>query len=829
MDAAAFLHYLITSPNYKEQIIHTQRIPSRDAIFGKLNKPLKPVLQARLESLGISHLYSHQAEALNAIFAGRNVIVATPSASGKTLCYQLATLEAILSDDICEHSSQIERNFKRNSTLFAEGKSCALYIFPIKALAQDQLRSLKEIACPLSLRAEGVAISQEAVATFDGDTPQGERAKIRKHARIVLSNPDMLHLGILPNHQLWSRLFHRLKYVVIDEAHIYRGVFGSHVANVLRRLRRLCAFYGSSPQFICCSATIANPEEHAQNLVGLPFESIAEDGSPHGEKYFSFWNPPLVDKAKTSRRSANSEAASLLSELVQKDIRSLVFARTRQLTELICIYAQQRLSPSLADKISPYRAGYLPEERRQIEQQFFDGHFLGLVATTALELGIDIGDLEATVLTGYPGSIASAWQQAGRSGRSTHSSLSFLIAQDNPLDQYLMHNPDFFFGKNFDNALINPDNPYILKPHLLCAAWEKPLRDEDKEFFTPIPLPRREGESEGEPSLLAELEQEGKLRKRGERWYPSPAIAYPAQDVNIRATSGENYAVIDTSQGCLLETVEASVAFFQIHPGAIYLHRGESYVITELDLVRHIALAKPASVNYYTQTKDLTDIRIATPTYPLPSREICPKGKTIGRILNDSVKFVPKAQKVRVKDCRGVKVYFGDVDVTTTVIGFKKKKQFTEEVIGEEPLDLPSQSFPTKALWFDLPQKAIDRIACEGLDFHGGLHACEHAAIGILPLFALCDRNDIGGVSTPFHPDTGKAQIFIYDAYPGGIGIAEKGFEVIIELWQATLKVVEECPCQDGCPSCIQSPKCGNNNQPLDKKAAIILVQELTL
>jgi len=629
-------------------------------------------------------------------------------------------------------------------------------------------------------------------------------------------------------------LFRQLKYVVIDEAHVYRGVFGSHVANVLRRLRRLCAFYGSSPQFICCSATIANPKEHAQNLVGLPFEAIVEDGSPHGEKYFAFWNPPLPNEAKTGRRSANSEASFLFSELVQKDIRSLVFARTRKLTELICIYAQERLSPPLADKISPYRAGYLPEERRQIEQQFFDGYFLGLVATTALELGIDIGDLEATVLTGYPGSIASAWQQAGRSGRSTHSSLSFLIAQDNPLDQYLMHNPDFFFGKNFDNALINPDNPYILKPHLLCAAWEKPLNDEDKEFFvhspsiiprepftsphsepfasTVIAVSRSPEQSEGEAkqshlaqdklrdqgildALLVKLEQEGKLKKRGERWYPSPAVTYPAQDVNIRATSGGNYAVIDISQGCLLETVDASVAFFQIHPGAIYLHRGEAYVITELDSVRRTALAEPTSVNYYTQTKDLTDIRVV--------------------------------KTAKVKDCHGVKVYFGDVDVTTTVVGFKKKRQFTEEVIGEEPLDLPPQSFPTKALWFDLPQKAVDRIADAGLDFYGGLHACEHAAIGILPLFALCDRNDIGGVSTPFHPDTGKAQIFIHDAHPGGIGIAEKGFEVITKLWQATLKVVKECPCQDGCPSCIQSPKCGNNNQPLDKKAAIILLQEL--
>jgi DEAD/DEAH box helicase domain-containing protein len=798
MDAVAFLHHLFTLPNYRGQIIHTQHIPPQNAIFGKLDKPLEPALQARLESLGISALYSHQAKALDAIFAGRNVIVATPSASGKTLCYHLATLDAILGDK----------------------DSCAIYLFPTKALAQDQLRSLKEIACPEIL-------SEDAVATFDGDTPYAERASIRRRARVVLTNPDMLHLGVLPNHQLWSRLFRKLKYVVIDEAHVYRGVFGSHVANVLRRLRRLCAFYGSTPQFICCSATIANPGEHAQSLVGLPFEVIAEDGSPHGEKYFAFWNPPFLDKDKGGRRSSNSEAAFLLSELVQNDIRSLVFTRTRKLTELIYIYAQGQLPPSLSQFISPYRAGYLPEDRRRIEHQFLNGHLLGLVATTALELGIDIGDLDSTVLTGYPGSIASAWQQAGRSGRSSNSSLSFLIAQDNPLDQYLMHNPDFFFGKNFDNALINPDNPYILKPHLMCAAWEKALDDEDEEFFvhssSVIAVSQSPERSEGEAkqsqlaqgklrgrrildALLAELEQESKLRKRREKWYPYPSVAYPAQDVNIRATSGVNYAVVDVSQGCLLETVEASVAFFQIHPGAIYLHQGEAYVITELDLGTHTALAVPTSIDYYTQTKEITDIRVATLTYPLPSRE---------------------RKKVRVKDCHGVRVYLGDVDVTTTVVGFKKKRQFTEEVIGEEPLDLPSQSFFTQALWFDLPQKAIGRIDDEGLDFRGGLHACEHAAIGILPLFAICDRNDIGGVSTPFHPDTGKAQIFIYDAYPGGIGIAEKGYEIVEKLWQATLKLIEECPCSDGCPSCIQSPKCGNNNQPLDKKAAIILLEGL--
>jgi DEAD/DEAH box helicase domain-containing protein len=765
MDAAAFLRYIAGLPDYRQQIVHIERLPSQQAVFGQLDRPLHPRLESCLEALNMAQLYRHQAQALNAIMAGKNVVIATPSASGKSLCYHLATLTAILHDS----------------------ESRALYVFPTKALAQDQLRSLRQIACSLPSPARAgrrQVISSNIMATFDGDTPQQERAAIRRQARIVLTNPDMLHLGILPNHQSWSRLLRNLKYVVIDETHVYRGVFGSHVANVLRRLRRLCAIYGCHPQFICCSATIANPQEHAQNLVGLPFEAVTEDGSPHGEKRFAFWNPPLLDEARSARRSSNSEAAFLLSELVGKGIRALVFARTRKLTELIYIYARDHLPPTLSGRISPYRAGYLPQDRRRIEQQFFQGELLGLVATTALELGIDIGDLEATVLTGYPGSIASAWQQAGRSGRTAGASLSCLIAQEGPLDQYLMRNPDFLFGRNFDNVMINPGNPYILKPHLICAAWEMPLTPEDEQFFV-----------SGMGARLTELEQEARIRRRRDRYHPAPSATYPAQEVNIRAASGQSYSVIDRGQGSLLETVEASVAFFQVHPGAIYLHQGESYLITELDLARRIAWAEPSSVDYYTQTLDTTEIRV---------RDL-----------------------IKEKSCHDVKVYFGDADVTTTVAGFRRKKQFTEEVIGEEPLDLPPQSFPTRALWFDLPQKAIDRIAAAGLDFHGGLHACEHAAIGMLPLFALCDRNDIGGVSTAFHPDTHRAQVFIYDAYPGGIGISEKGFEMMSELWQAALRAVDGCPCADGCPSCVQSPKCGNNNQPLDKRAAIALLEEL--
>jgi DEAD/DEAH box helicase domain-containing protein len=758
VDTSAFLRHLAAQPGYGGQMVHVEHIPRRQARSAPLRHPLPEALQDCLSEHGLFPLYSHQAEAINFAREGKNVMVATSSASGKTLCYNAPVMEAILT----------------------EPRSCALYLFPTKALAQDQLRSLNELFCPALFRAG-------EVTTFDGDTPQIERADIRKRARVVLTNPDMLHLGILPNHQQWSRLLRRLKYVVIDEAHTYRGVFGSHVAGVMRRLRRICQYYGSNPQFICCSATIANPGEHARELAGLPFEVVAQDGSPHGGKDFVFWNPPLIDQARSVRRSANGEASNLFAELVSRDIRTLTFVRTRQLTEVIYNYTKRKLAEigsGLAKKIKPYRAGYLPRERRQIERELFSGQLTGVVATTALELGIDIGDLEATVLTGYPGSIASTWQQAGRSGRSKEKALSFLIGLDNPLDQYFMRHPDFLFGKNFENALVNPDNPYILRAHLLCAAWEFPLTNSDEEFFGPALLQE-----------IPALAEQGLLRERRGRWYVSPSIIYPAQGVNIRSTSGENFAIMDISTASLLETIESSVALFQIFPGAIYLHQGESYLVESLDLAARTAHARPVTVNYYTQDKEITDLHI--------------------------IKVMAE------KSCGGIKVYLGEVEVTTTVVGFKKLAHFTEEVIGEEPLDLPPQHFPTVALWFDMPPGMAARLATDQLDFAGGLHATEHAAIAILPLFALCDRNDIGGVSTPLHPDTGKPQVFIYDAYPGGIGIAEKGFDLVEELWQTTLSAIKECPCEEGCPSCIQSPKCGNNNKPLDKKAAQVLLEGL--
>ncbi|MEE9203225.1 MAG: DEAD/DEAH box helicase [Dehalococcoidia bacterium] len=757
MDSAQFLSHLRSLPLYQGQIVHVEDIPPREIRPEELERPLPPQVEAVLRERDLLPLYSHQVQALNALRQGEHVVVATPSASGKSLIYNLAALE----------------------TLSTERGSTALYLFPTKALAQDQWRGLRELATPHFL-------GEEEAGAYDGDTPQQERGLIRRRARVVFTNPDMLHVGILPNHAAWGRFLRRLRLVVVDEAHTYRGALGSHVALVLRRLRRLCAAYGSHPRFVLCSATLANPGELAHKLVGLPCQTVTDDGSPSGGKDFVLWDPPLLDRGRTGRRSANTEAATLLSELLRWGVRSLTFARTRKLTELIYLYCRDALLAKgdldLAQRLRPYRAGYLPEVRREIESQLFRGELLGVVATNALELGIDIGTLDATVLTGYPGSIASTYQQAGRSGRRGERSLSILVGLDNPLDQYFMRHPQALFGQPVEHALLNPANPHILRPHLLCAAYELPLSGNEQDLFGPEMV-----------QLVKELEQAGLLRQQRGRWYPSATLSYPAQGVNLRSASERAYSIVDTSQGRLLETVEAAVAFLQVHPGAIYLHQGESYIVTDLDVANRVAYAQPTDVDYYTQPHDLTDIRIIKVTAE----------KAAGRS----------------------RAILGEVEVTLRVIGFRRKQQLTEEVIGEESLDLPPYTFTTTALWFHTPAPpAIER---QGLDFPGGLHALEHAAIGLLPLFALCDRQDIGGVSTPAHPDTGGPEVFIYDGYPGGVGIAEKGYELMEELWRATLGLVRDCPCEAGCPSCVQSPKCGNNNQPLDKQAARLLLQAL--
>ncbi|MGQ9715581.1 MAG: DEAD/DEAH box helicase [Anaerolineae bacterium] len=763
MDAAAFLQRIRKLPGYRDQIVHVEALPERQARYGHLQRPLPPPLVQALHATGVERLYSHQAEAINAVREGRNVILATATASGKTLTYNLPVLEALLEDP----------------------EARALYLFPTKALAQDQLRSLQELTSPLG---------EVPMGTYDGDTPQSVRTSLRRRARILLTNPDMLSLGILPNHTLWSSFLSHLKFVVLDEAHVYRGVFGSQVACVLRRLWRLCRFYGASPQVILCSATIANPGEHAQRLTGQPVQVVDEDGAPQGPRLFALWNPPYLDKAHTTLRSPNSEATFLFVALVRAGLRSIVFTRTRRVAELILRYARQALepyAPDLARRIKAYRAGYRPEYRRQIEQELFHGHLLGVTATSALELGIDVGDLDAAVLVGYPGSIASLWQRVGRAGRRREGGLAILIGTDSPLDQYFMRHPQQLFSRPHEQALIRPDNPYILRQQLPCAAYELPLTTEatlrqtdDEALFGP-----------GFVEAVLALEQEGTLEYRDGRWFYQ-GLGYPAERVNLRSATGRRFALLNEADNYrTLEEIEASSAPYRVHPGAIYLHQGESYLVTRLDLDQGIAILRPVEVDYYTAPREVNDVRVV--------------------------------RSFRHGQHGATTAFLGEVRVTEQVVGYKRVQQYTEMVLSQEWLDLPAQSFATVALWFDVPSEWMARLAVQGRDFHGALHALEHACIAMLPLLALCDRADIGGLSTPRHPDTDRPQVFIYDAFPGGVGIAERGFEDLPALWRATLDLIRTCPCEDGCPSCVQSPKCGNNNEPLDKEGAALLLEWL--
>ncbi len=755
MDFGAFLDDLRRRPGYQDQLVHARFIPARTARFDALEHPLHPRLDQWVADHGITDLYTHQAAAVEAIRRGGHVAVVTPTASGKTLCYNLPVLDALLADP----------------------EARALYLFPTKALAQDQVDTLHEFGLP-----------DIPIATYDGDTPQRERRPIRERARILLSNPDMLHIGILPQHFRWKAFFKRLRFVVIDEMHVYRGVFGSNVANVVRRLRRLCRFHGSNPQFICTSATTANPDEFASRLLGLPVTVINDDGAPSGPRWFALWNPPLVngDRSAPARKSALGEATGLFTELVAQGVRTIAFTKARKITELVARYAGTRLresSPELAGRISPYRAGYLPEDRRRIERRLFDGDLMGVVSTSALELGIDVGGLDAAVLVGFPGTIASMWQRAGRAGRGTEPSLAVLIAQDDALDQYLMRHPDYLFERPFEHAVIDPGNPYILARHVRCAAAEIALVESDMPLF-----------GERTRDLVDQLVADGDLVPRRGRWHWSGRQRYPAQDVDIRSAAGPAFRMVVPPRRTI-GTVESARVFEQAHPGAVYLHQGDTYLVTGLDIDARIAHVAPSAVDYHTQAKTTIDLTIRR------AHESRPWGPTT--------------------------IQFGGVDVSTQVLGFARKQLFSDTVLGIEPLDLPAQSLQTTALWFEIPEVLERRVREAGLDFAGGIHAVEHAAIGVLPLFAMCDRWDIGGVSYPAHPQTGTPAIFIYDGYPGGVGITEKGYTLIDALMAATREVIEACPCESGCPSCIQSPKCGNLNEPLDKRAALMLLKGL--
>jgi DEAD/DEAH box helicase domain-containing protein len=764
MRIAQFLQEVKAQRSYQDQVAHVQHI-ARRAWYGQLDRALPRQVQVACKRLGIERFYIHQAEAINAIRRGEHVVVSTSTASGKTLIYNLPVIERCLLD----------------------WRARALYLFPTKALAQDQVRALGEL-----LQGE---LDRIRVGVYDGDTPRSARGAIRRRAAILLTNPDMLHVGILPNHHLWSTFFKNLRYVVVDEAHVYRGVFGSQVGCVLRRLRRVCAAYGNRPQFIACSATMANPAQHLETLTGVRPQEIDEDGSPQGERTFVLWNPPLVDPANGIRRSANTEAANLFTSLTRRGLRNLVFARTRRVAELILRYTQESLrnsAPELLPRVAAYRAGYMPQERRALEQALFSGSLTGVTTTSALELGIDIGDLDATVSVGYPGTIASLWQQAGRAGRGEGEALNILIGLDNPLDQYFMHHPRDLFERPHEAARCDPSNLYILSQHLPCAAYEVPLTQEDQDLFGALP---------GSPSTatfvdaMIHLEESGQLDYRNDRWFYAQRN-YPSQDVNLRSASSARVALVDTAHGNqVLEEIDAATATFRAHPGAIYLHQGAGYQVTDLDLGSGIAAVKPVETDYYTQPREINEVHIV--------------------------------RSVRHRQLRSCTAFYGRVRVTSQVIGFSRKRQFSDEVLSQEPLDLPPQTFETMAVWWDVPLRLGQQITQDGGNFAGGLHAVEHACIGMLPLLAMCDRLDLGGISTPRHIDTESPLVCVYDAYPGGVGLSERGFETLEPWWQATLEAIRTCPCQAGCPSCIHSPKCGNNNEPLDKAASLSILAGL--
>ncbi len=748
------LESIKASPDYRNQIAYVKHIPRRNPRYVEITPPVTGRVGEALQRLGIHQFYSHQAEAIEAVRRGENIVVVTGTASGKTLTYNVPVLEAL--ED--------------------QPNARALYIFPTKALAQDQLGKLKLFGIP-----------NQKAATYDGDTPRQERPFVKSAANIVLTNPDMLHLGILPYHTTWSDLFRNLRYVVIDEVHSYRGVFGAHVANVIRRLRRIAEYYGSRPQFVCASATILEPGELVRDLTGLDARVIDRDGSPSGEKVFVFWNPPYV-AGRNERRSANTEAVALFTKLVESGTRSIVFTKARKTAELILRYAKTALrdekSP-YADKIMAYRAGYTPAERREIERLLFSGELIGVTSTSALEVGVDIGGLDAVVITGYPGSVASTWQQAGRAGRGVEQSLAFLIAYDDPIDQYLMRNPDYFFGAAHERAIVDHQNPYVLADHLLCAAYEMPLTNDDVERLF----------GDGAFAVLEALEEAHQVGYNG-RWYWC-GVGYPAKDVNIRSTSSESYNIVSVEKGgVLLGTVDGASAFDVVHPGAVYLHGGESYVVTWLDVDEKVSYVQQSDVNYYTT----------------------PGTRTWAKV----------EEQLDSKPLGAVDIRLGDVVVGNQVTHYWKKRLFTDESFDRVPLDLPEIHLRTEAMWIVLPEELRNRAIGRGFDIVGTIHAIEHAAIGILPLIALCDRNDIGGVSHPAHADTdGCATVFIYDGHAGGVGISRAAFDSVEVLLEATLRAIEECECTDGCPSCVQSPKCGSNNEPLDKAGAAYVLREM--
>lgn len=722
-----------------------------------------PEVVAALQACGITAPWTHQTETADLAANGQHVVVSTSTASGKSLGYQLPVLTALREDP----------------------KATAIYLAPTKALGADQLRAVSELTHEGSLR-------DVRPATYDGDTPAEVRQWVRDNARWIFTNPDMLHIGMLRSHQRWARVFRRLRYIVVDECHAYRGVFGSHVALVLRRLRRLAACYGADPVVVLCSATTADPATAASRLIGAPCVAVTEDGSPCGARTIALWEPPILiaatgENGAPVRRPATVEAARIMADLVAEGARTLTFVRSRRGAELVSRETRRLLAerdPALPDRIAAYRAGYLAEDRRALEAALSDGALLGAATTNALELGVDIAGLDAVVMAGFPGTVASFRQQAGRAGRRTQGSLVVLVATDDPLDTYLVHHPEALLGKPVEATITDPANPYVLGPQLLCAATELPLTEAEADA-----LDARE--------VLADLAEQGLIRHRpgknggAGRWYIT-AHTYPHDDVDVRGGIGAPVMIVDGESGRLIGTADAARAPATLHEGAVHLHQGETYVVDELDLDDGVAFVHEDEPGWTTTARSLTSL-------------------TIDDIVEERAHGAVTSALAKVR-------------VTVEVIGYLRTLP-TGEVMDMVELDLPARTLPTKAVLYTVTPELLVAAGITAGELAGALHAAEHAAIGLLPLIATCDRWDIGGVSTAEHPDTGLPTVFVYDGQPGGAGFAERGFARLRPWLTATLDAIESCGCAAGCPSCVHSPKCGNGNSPLDKAAAVRLLR----
>jgi DEAD/DEAH box helicase domain-containing protein len=723
-----------------EEVAHLTTEGEREARFARLPDELDPRVR---EAIGVSQLYAHQRAAWDAAERGENVLVTTGTASGKTLAFNLPVLDA----------------------LARQPKTRALYLYPTKALAQDQFRTLS-----------GYRVPKLKPAIYDGDTPTEQRWQIRKWSNVILTNPDMVHVGLLPNHDRWGDVLANLRYIVVDEAHVYRGVFGSHVANVLRRLRRLARVYGSDPQFLLASATISNPGELGASLLGAPVTVIGDDAAPRAERTILLWNPPLLDEEMGLRGSALAEAAKLQASFVERGLRTLTFAKSRKAAELIHRFTAERLGDD--SHLSPYRAGYTAQQRREIERRLSEGDLLGVSATNALELGIDVGLLDAVISVGFPGTIASLRQQWGRAGRRG-SGLAVLIASEDGLDQFFMREPDKLLGRRVEAAILDHTNPRVLAGHVRSAAYEAPLTNDDAAIL-------------GSEALeAARHDPQLKQTPAGIVW---AGKEHPAAHVSLRSSEPDAFSIVDGSTGAVLGVVERSRAYSTVHEGAVYLHMGESFLVRELNLNTMYAVVEPFSGNWYTQAKKETMTQIIEPR--------------------------------RVEWRLGMEVFFGEIEVTEQVVAYERKTLSSQERIELVPLELPPTTFATEAIWY-LPDPHHLAEVDQMPRLLGTLHAAEHAMIAILPLWAMCDRWDIGGLSTNIHPETGRPTVFIYDGHPGGVGITERGFDQF-EGWVAdTASMIRGCPCSDGCPSCVQSPKCGNLNDMLDKAGALTFLSRL--